>query len=134
MDTMLLTDDWDLALTPGGDMALAKSKFPDDHNGPPAVHLDASMAYGQAQDAASQLKLFQGELYYDTGQGIPYWQQILGYIPQTPLIKAKYEQAASLVPGVVAVNVQIESVVNRTIVGTVFITNDLGVAASARFR
>jgi hypothetical protein len=33
----------------------------------------------------------------------------------------------------VAVSVQIESVVNRQVLGTVFITNDAGVAASARF-
>src|SRR5580700_11752556 len=94
-DTMLLDiPTWDLALTLGGDWALASSLFPDD----PAE----AVAYGQAQDVASQLRLFAGELNYDTTQGMPYWQKILGYTPATQLVSAKAEQQALLVPGVVA--------------------------------
>jgi len=130
-DTMLLdVDTWDITLDVSGNWALASSLYPDD----PAQ----ALAYGQAQDAASQLRLFEGELTYDTTQGMPWWQQLLGYLPNVQLMAAKSEEQALLVPGVVAANCIIPSVAGRTIStptpGTVTITNDQGSVASAAFQ
>lgn len=126
MDTMLLDPViWDLTLTEGGNIALASSKYPRD----PAL----SEAYGQAQDAACQIKLFLGELYYDTAQGIPYWQEILGHLPAMSLIKAELIEAAMLVPGVVAAQAWIESYEGRVLTGRVQITNRAGNTRVAEF-
>jgi hypothetical protein len=131
MDTMLLDKtNWDLALTPAGDWALASSLYPRD----PV----SAVAYGQAQDAASQIRLFLGELLYDTTQGMPYWEQILGFLPSTQLIAAKSEQQALLVPGVIAAKCSIPSVSGRVVSApapaTVTITNDAGQVASVSFQ
>lgn len=128
MNTLLLDESWDLTLNASGHIATAADKFPDD----PAK----SEAYGQAQDAASQLKLFQGELYYDTSQGVPYWQKILNVLPPVALMVAKFEEAALKVNGVVSASVAILTVPRgavRQVTGTVTITNDNGQTQTAGF-
>lgn len=124
-DTMLLDENWDITLDNSGNIALASSVDPEDPN--------FSEAYGQAQDACSQIRLFLGELFYDTLQGVPYWQQILGYLPSTQLMISKFEQAALLVPGVVQAACSIVSIKNREVQGQVTITNKVGVSATATF-
>jgi hypothetical protein len=57
--------------------------------------------YALAQDVASAVKLFLGELYYDTLQGVPYWQEVLGKWPPLVLVKYRIVQAALTIPGVV---------------------------------
>ncbi len=116
MRTVLLdVDTWDLTLDVQGNLASV---------GDP---------YSQAQDAASELRLFRGELYYDTTQGVPYWQEILGRPPGVALMVAKFQQAAMKVPGVTNATCTITSVSNRTTTGTVLITNEAGKTARARF-
>lgn len=125
-DTLLLDPDaWDLVLDNAGNIALAASLYPDD----PV----RGEAYGQAQDASSQIRLFQGELIYDTTQGIPYWEEILGHLPPVQLMTAKFEQAALLVSGVVDAAATIDSVADRLITGRVEITNQDGVTIAAEF-
>ena len=69
MNTLLLdTVAWDLVLDSNGNIALAQ---------PP---------YATAQDVASAIRLFLGELWYDQTQGVPYWQQFLGFNPTTSQI------------------------------------------------
>ncbi len=79
-----------------------------------------------AQSVACQLKLFLGELYYDTEQGVPYWQQIIGFLPSPALMKAKFEQAALLVKGVLTATAFINSVSNREVLGVVEVTTTSG--------
>jgi len=117
MKTLLLdVDTWDLVLDQAGNLALA------------------SDPYSQAQDAASAIRLFRGELQYDVNQGIPYWQEILGHLPPLALMKAKFEQAALTVPGVISALCVIDSVANREVTGQVQITDEITSAkAQARF-
>lgn len=116
MKTLLLDlQNWDLVLDVSGNIALA------------------SDPYSQAQDAASQIKLFQGELYYDINQGIPYYQEILGHLPPVQLMVAKFEDAALLVPGVATAAAYIQAFNNRQIVGQVQIVNTAGQTATAPF-
>jgi hypothetical protein len=61
----------------------------------------ASEPYALAQDAASAIKYFQSDDYYDTTAGIPYWQQVLGHWPPVELMKSYFVKAALTVPGVV---------------------------------
>lgn len=91
-----------------------------------------------AQDAASACRLFLGELWFDTTQGVPYWQQLLGtgVAPPNSLIVAKLEAAAMTVSGVQTASVAIKSITDRTVTGTVTVTGAVGgtpVSASASF-
>lgn len=125
MQTMLLDPaTWDITLDARGNIALASSRYPNEPL--------KAQAYAQAQDAACEIKLFLGELFYDTSQGIPYREQILGRVPPVELLKAKYQQAALKVPGVTAAVVTIESIIGRRVTGQVAITNESGVSAVVR--
>ena len=106
---------WDLCVDANGNIAVA--------SGP----------YALAQDVASAVRCFLGELYYDTTQGVPYWQEILGKYPPLSLVKAKIEAAALTVPNVVSATCYIASFTNRTIKGQITITDNLGNTATASF-
>lgn len=93
----------------------------------------ATEPYSLAQDAASAIKLFLGELWYDTTQGVPYFQTTLGKFPSIQLLKAQFEAAALTVPGVVAATCFISSIVDRTVSGQVQIVDKNGNVAAVGF-
>lgn len=102
MQTLLLdTVAWDLVLDVDGNIAVA------------------SDPYSLAQDAASEIRTFQGEVYYDTDKGVPFWASILGKAPPLSLIKAKFLAAVLTVPGVVGAICYISGYVDRRITGQV---------------
>lgn len=105
--TLLLdTVTWDLVLDINGNIAVAAEP------------------YALAQDAASAIRLFQGELWYDTTQGIPYYAQVLGQAPNVQLLKQLFANAALTVPGVVKATVFISGTVNRRVTGQVQVTDN----------
>lgn len=108
MDTIALNSDWDLYADANGNIA----KLTGD---------DAL-----AQDVASACRLFKGELFYDTTQGVPYWQSILGQLPPLQFLKNAYATAALTVPGIVAAVCFIQSLANRSLAGQVQATNEAG--------
>lgn len=110
LDTLL----WDLVVDVRGNIALA------------------SEPYALAQDAASAVKTFLGEVWYDTTLGVPY-QDILGKDPQLSLLKAKLVAAAEAVPGVVSAAVFITSIAERTVRGQVQVRNTAGNLSAAAF-
>jgi len=86
-----------------------------------------------AQDAASACRCFLGELYFDTSQGVPYWQRLLGTgtLPPQSLIIAKLQAAALTVVGVETATITITSITARTVRGTVAVTGTIsGVVVS----
>ena len=115
MDTIYLDPPtWDLAVDVDGNIA------------------KASNPYALAQDAASAIKLFEGELYYDTKPGVPYWTQILGKNPPVALMKAHFEFAAKTVPEVVAARAFIAGFGNdRKVTGQVQVTDSTGTVLAA---
>jgi hypothetical protein len=117
MNTLLLDQvTWDLVVDSFGNIAMAQ---------PP---------YALAQDAASACRLFEGELWYDTTQGVPYWQSILGQMPPLALLRAEYEAAAKSVPDVVSVKVFIAAITrDRVVSGQVQITSVGPEAVAASF-
>lgn len=116
MRTLLLDrTTWDLVVDVTGNIAVA------------------SDPYSQAQDAASAIKLFEGELYYDTTKGLPYWSQILGHSPPVNYMKAKFIAAARAVPGVTAARCFLAAITLRTVTGQVQITNAAGETSAASF-
>lgn len=93
----------------------------------------ATDPYALAQDAASAIRLFSGELWYDTTQGVPYFAEVLGKSPPLPLLKAKLVAAAMTVPGVVAARCLISNVTERGVSGQVQVTDRAGRISTAGF-
>ena len=94
--TILLdTIAWDLVVDVNGNIAVATEP------------------YAHAQDAASALKLFQGELWWDISQGVPYWAQILEKTPPLSLVKAYMNKAALSVPGVTRARTFLNGITTR---------------------
>lgn len=109
MRTLLLNQaDWDLCVDAAGNIAIC------------------DIPYAQAQDVASAIKLFLGELWYDTTKGVPYWQDILGHFPPVPIMKADWVKAALTVPGITAAVVFITGATKREVFGQVQVRNDQG--------
>lgn len=83
MNTLLLSSDkWDLTVDAAMNIAVATGR------------------YAIAQDVASAVRTFLGELWYDTTQGVPYFQQILGMMPSLQFMKSQFVAAGLTVPGV----------------------------------
>lgn len=97
---------WDLALDNAGNIAYAKDP------------------YAKAQDVASAIRLFKGELYYDTEKGIPYFDETLGKKQSLALYQYRLEQAALAVSGVVSAKATIESRDGRVVAGAISFTDN----------
>lgn len=111
MKTLLLdTGAWDLVADAAGNIALA------------------SEPYSIAQDVASAIRTFLGEVFYDTTLGVPYFQQILGKTPPITLFEEYMIAAALTVPLVVSATCIIESFspTTRTVQGQVQFTDSSG--------
>lgn len=82
-DTLLLAQDtWDCVLDISGNIALATAP------------------YAIAQDVASAIRTFTGDLWYDQERGIPYFEQVLGHAPSMQYLRSQIEAQALTVPGV----------------------------------
>ena len=102
MDTLYLDPvSWDLSLTTDGDIAIAKKP------------------YSTAQSVANAIRLFEGDLYYDTEQGVPYFDEVLGRPHSFALFKHRMEEAAMRVDGVKDVIVSVSDITNRGLSGSV---------------
>ena len=93
----------------------------------------ASDPYSQAQDVASAVRLFLGELWFDQTKGIPYFENVLGKLPPVVLLSSYIEDVALTVPGVVKAVCLITGFQGRAVTGQVrFITED-GTSDSVNF-
>ena len=115
-NTLLLDQSaWDLVIDSAGNIAMAT---------PP---------YSLAQDVASAVRLFLGELWYDTPKGIPYFDDVLGELPPLTLLIGYIEKAALTVPGVVSAQVIIASFDSREIAGQIQFIDETGAANAVTF-
>lgn len=116
MDTLLLAQDtWDLCLDINGNIAMA------------------SDPYSEAQDVASAVRLFIGELWFDITQGIPYFESILGQRPNVQFIKSRVEAAALTVPGIVQARCLFASISGRTLRGQIQVIDSAGASNNVSF-
>lgn len=115
--TSLLLDqsDWDLVLDLSGNIAVA------------------SAPYAVAQDVASAVRVFAGELWYDTTQGIPYFGQVLGERPNLQFLKSQIEAAALKVPTVVQARCLFAKFSNRVLTGQIQVIDATGAINNVQF-
>lgn len=89
----------------------------------------ASAPYAIAQDAATQVSTFKGECWYDSTQGVEWWQQIAGKRPPASLIASLYEAQALLVPDVETATVTIGGLnAKRGAIGQMIVTDTDGIS------
>jgi hypothetical protein len=114
--TLLLDQSaWDIVIDSAGNIARAE---------PP---------YALAQDVASAVRLFLGELWYSTTKGVPYFEDVLGHLPPLSLMTGLIETAALTVPGVVTAQCIISSFDAREIGGRVQFIDETGAANGVTF-
>lgn len=89
--------------------------------------------YSLAQDAASAIKTFLGEVFYDTTKGVQYQNILFGAQFNINFVKAQLEAAASTVPDVVTATVYITGINNRVLSGQVQVSNTTGIVSLASF-
>ena len=89
--------------------------------------------YALAQDVASAIQTFQGEVYYDTTQGLPYLSDVMGQPYAPSILQPALNAAAPSVPGVLAAKTNISTFVNRRASGVIDITDATGEALGIHF-
>lgn len=116
MDTLILAQDtWDLITDISGNIALATEP------------------YSIAQDVASAVRVFKGELWYDTATGIPYFQTVLGQAPSMQYLRTAIEARALTVPGVVQAQCLFARLEDRKLRGQVQIIDTTGASNNVSF-
>lgn len=99
---------WDLSVDTQGNIAVATDP------------------YSKAQDVASAIKLFEGELWFDTRQGVPHFEIALGKRPSYSLYCNALETAAKTVKGVTDAKAVFTLRDGRAINGQVLFTDEAG--------
>lgn len=107
MASTLLLDrtTWDLVLDAAGNIAVAAEP------------------YSLAQDAASAIRTYRGEVYWDTQLGVPWLTQIFGKNPSLSQLKGYFVAAALTVPDVASAVCYIVSITGRSISGQIQVTS-----------
>lgn len=93
----------------------------------------ASLPYSAVQDACSAIRTFLGELWFDTTQGVPYLNLILGQAPNLSFLKLQFARAALTVPSVLEATAFITGVTNRALTGQVQLVLADGATATIGF-
>lgn len=86
----------------------------------------AQPPYALAQDVSSAILTFEGEVFYDTSQGIPYFDEVLGHLPPAALLTQLQSNQALTVPGVVTAQTVISSFTDGDVSGQVQFTDEDG--------
>ena len=108
MDSLALSDTWDLTLTAGGNLAVT------------------SGLARVAQDVACYERTFQGEPWYASEDGVPYLVNELGSLPPAELVRERAVRRALEVPGVAAASVELTEFAARVLRGRIRVTVDGG--------
>jgi len=106
---------WDLVIDSSGNIALA------------------SNPYALSQNVANVVRLFLGELWYDTTQGVPYFTKVLGYLPPLSLFTQLMQKAALTVTGVATATCVVSSYSDSAITGQIQFTDKSGGNYSVNF-
>jgi hypothetical protein len=115
-NTLLLDQTaWDLVMDANGNIAMAA---------PP---------YAIAQDVATAVRTFVGDLYYAQDDGIPYFEKILGVSPPASLVLELINNMALSVSGVVTSQTTVTSFTERELTGYIEFTDESGQTTVVNF-
>lgn len=106
--SLYLTSAWDICLDASGNLAVVSDPTTDN-----------ASSYRVAQDVACACRVIQGDLWWNTGAGIPYWQAVLGQPLNVNYYAGKLQNQALTVPGVVSASVVLTGFANRSLTGQV---------------
>lgn len=116
MNTLILAQDtWDLFIDMSGNIAMAADP------------------YSIAQDVASAIRTFTGDLWYDQTRGIPYMERIIGHAPSLQYLRTQVESAALSVPGVVQAQCGFVALEDRVLRGQCKIIDTTGAENNVSF-
>ena len=79
-----------------------------------------------AQAVSCAVRTFLGEVWYDTSQGVPHREQILGLSPPASLVAELIARQALTVPGVVDARCVITQSAGRQLSGAIYFTTKDG--------
>ncbi len=108
MDSLKLTDKWDLTLTIGGNLAIVS-----EHE-------------RVAQDVACYERTFYGEPWYACQDGVPYLDNEITERPPSELVIVRANKRAMLVPNVLTASTELTEFAHRTLHGIITVTTDDG--------
>jgi hypothetical protein len=91
----------------------------------------AAQPYAQLQDAASAVRVFAGECWYDTTLGVPYFEQVLNGSTPLPVLRERMAAEARRVPGVADARIVITALAGRALVGQLQISLNDGTTQTA---
>jgi hypothetical protein len=93
----------------------------------------ASPDYSLTQDVASAVRTFKGELYYNVDYGIPYFDDVLGYLPPPSLLMGLFEKVAKTVYGVIDAQCVISTFNERGVTGSILFVDESGAQGVVNF-
>lgn len=108
MDSLKLSEDWDLTLTASGSIATC------------------SASERVAQDVACYERTFEGEPWYACEDGVPYLNKELADLPPRELVIFRANQRAREVPNVLTATTELTEFAHRTLHGIITVTTDDG--------
>ena len=108
MKSLMLTGQWDLALTPGGSLATV--------DGTARIE----------QDVSTYERVFQGEQWYNTAAGVPYLDREIASLPPIELVRERARRRALEVPGVAEAIVELDALDQRVLTGRIKVTTSDG--------
>lgn len=120
-DTLALTADWDLDLDDQGSLRTVGDATNRDTQTGPGMRL--------AQDVASRLRAWRGEVWFDGDQGIDY-TRYLGGAPAVVQLSADFQSEALRVPECNTALADVSLTARtRALAGTLYVTDLTGYAA-----
>lgn len=108
MITLALDDSWEITLTLTGGLKMLEGNA------------------CTAQSVANAQRCFTNEAYYNMPRGIPYFEEIEGYMPPERLVSAHLERMARTVPGVVRAFATVAGFEKRVVTGRTVIETENG--------
>ena len=104
MNSLQLSQAWDLTLTPGGSLEVVTD--------PQRI----------PQDVATYCRTFTGECWYAAEDGIPYLDGELAHLPPAELVTERARRRALEVPGVASASVSLTDFAARVLQGRIDVT------------
>ena len=110
---LLLTEDWDIFVDGTGQLAVTPS-----------------IEYDIAQQVANEIKLFEGEGWFDRSQGMPHFTKTFEANPNWSLIKQIFTQHVEAVDGVIESEIDFYLDKDRALHGVIYTTTTKGTLAN----